>query len=208
MKTTIVFYLVATSFILYACRGKAGANHEPETGKPELADNASTGPPHSDAKTCCMQSEEDFYPFLPETAGDFKTKGHAYANLFCLDDPETASNATISYYDNEGKRYSVMIKDYCAFDFNEKKYLADPEYDKSVRNEPGDLKILNEDAIWGYAKYYKQNPGINNSNPAYVKVFIDQRFYMQIQSLEQTGITEVMALFEALPVQKLMAYKK
>ena len=215
MKSISLTVLLVCAILVNACGNQNQAEHpddEDLTEKTGAASGDQNTPAanitHSE-RSCCMQSVEDFMQFLPDNAGEFVTKRKGSANLFCLDDPETASSSRRSYFDADGHKFSVTLKDYCAHAYDDFKHLADVNVDPANQTAEGELKLLDVDGTYkGFAKYFKQDSSINNGNPAYVKVIVDRRFFVQVQSLEQTGVSEVLALFNALPISSLADFGK
>lgn len=160
--------------------------------------------------SCCFTELTQFEQFFPPVTDDFyvKTEGVS-GNLLCMDDPENASSASKSYYNRDGIRFKVQMKDYCAQQPSDFSHLADPDTDPSITEMPGAFEMLNDGGLYtGYAKYWQQDPNLNNGNPAHVKAIVDGRFYISIQALEQTGLEDVMALFNSMPLAELAAFGK
>jgi len=190
-------------FLLFSCStsNETGVEKDDSDSENKIATS-------EEAKTCCMQSLDDFKPYLPQSAGSFVSKGKVVGNLFCLDDPGMHSQGGRSYYDSDEIKYRVIIRDYCSKELSEFEHMADENYNSTLKNSEGELKVIKSDLIRGYAKYYKQNPNLNSGNPAELAAIVDDRFYLSIKAQDQHGIGQVMALYSTLPVEDLASLGK
>ncbi len=182
--------IAAFCLLLWSC----GGNETPETSQAAPTPTETAAPTSS--ASSFNNDQEVLSQFFPDVEG-FTYRGEGTCKFMGSTDDTEIPFCSRTYYDADGGKIKVTIKDYSINNEGVENYIP-------ANNNPDD-----QEGIWealtgsnhrGYVKYY------NNGGSTNLDVLVDGRFMLKMLGLEQQGIENLKAIFNAIPIDDLASY--